>query len=102
MLIRANNGDVFDTDDAVRFDEQLWWNGYAMVGKFSYLANENCRQILFRVAGRYYLTVITPDNQNLSTKLLSPQDAAAWLLSNSHALPADLPTPPLVGKPQVA
>ena len=60
MLIRANNGDVFDTDDAIRFDEQLWWNGYAMVGKFSYLANENCRQILFGVAGRYYLTVITP------------------------------------------
>lgn len=102
MLIRASNGDVFDTDDAVRFDEQLWWNGYAMAGKYSYMAHEDCRQILFGVSGRYYLTQITPDNRIHFTKLLSPPDAAAWLLNNSHALPADLPTPPLVGKPQIA
>lgn len=98
MLIRASNGDVFETDDAVRFDEQLYWNGFATVGKFSCMASENCRQIMFCASDNYYLTEVTLDNRIRFAKPLSPSNAATWLLSNSHPLPANLPKPRLVGQ----
>lgn len=95
MLIVANNGDVFDTEDAVRFDEQLFWNGYAKVGKFSHLAHEDCRQIMYGVGSNYYLTEVTLDNKIHFAKALRPEQAAIWLLSNSHPLPSNLPKPDL-------
>lgn len=93
MLIAANNRNVFDTDDAERFDEQLFWNGYAMVGKFSHMTNENCRQIMYSVENNYYLVLMTPDNIVHFANALSPKNAATWLISNSHPLPGNLPNP---------
>lgn len=98
MLIIANDGMVFDTNTAVRFDEQLMWNGFGKVGKFSYTASEDCRQALFCVGDDYYLTEITADNRVRFANHLSHENATSWLISNCHPLPCNLP--PLPPTPQ--
>lgn len=98
MLIIANDGMVLDTNTAVRFDEQLMWNGFGKVGKFSYTASEDCRQALFRVGNDYYLTEITADNRVRFANHLSHENATSWLISNCHTLPGNLP--PLPPTPQ--
>lgn len=94
MLIIANDGMVLDTNTAVRFDEQLMWNGFGKVGKFSYTASEDCRQTLFCVGDDYYLTEITADNRVRFANHLSHENATSWLISNGHTLPSNLPILP--------
>lgn len=93
MFIIANDGYVIDTQKLhASFEEATLFNGYARVGKYSYVAQESSRQSMFFIEDRYYLTEMTVDNKVTFAHKLCHEDAARWLLNNNHhhALPDNL------------
>lgn len=93
MKIVVNDGAVIETDSfdsGSRFEEEFYWNGFANVGRCSYLSLEDSRQYLYTKNEKYYLVEITVDSKVTFAKSLRPEHAAGWLLYNNHRLPATL------------
>ncbi|MBW7865056.1 MAG: hypothetical protein H3C30_11680 [Candidatus Hydrogenedentes bacterium] len=81
----------FDRDKALEcWDEGAWWDGSNNISLATRSQWEH--EILYKTSkGRYVLQSwsqweSTPD----SYQILTPKEAAVWLLTNEHDVPADL------------
>lgn len=93
MQVVVNDGSVIETDSFdlnERFEEERYWNGFAHVGKCSYLSLEDSRQYLYCKKDKYYLIEFTVDSKVKFAKRLRPEHAVGWLLFNNHQLPTSL------------
>jgi hypothetical protein len=91
---RMEDGKVLDTDKAsAEWEEAIDWNGHNFVSRPTGSQWEH--ETLYRSSkGRYYIER-TSQRQGSSprAKLVTNEQAAAWLLTNDHDLPQDLAGP---------
>lgn len=91
MLITTNEGTIIDTDKyepETRFQEEIIWNGWEMVGRCSQFTDRTTRQTLFIDRNHYHLVSFTVDSLVKYAWVLNADSAVKWLLANNHR---DLP-----------
>jgi hypothetical protein len=88
---RLENGAIVDTDKATgQWEEETDWDGSNHISRAT--GSQWDHETLYRSAkGQYWLEHTSQWSDRMpSAEGLNERDAAAWLLLNDHALPADL------------